>query len=268
MKKITTVKELQNEYNPQEIIDAIEKSFKKYRKKLISIIGHPDSPILKYHQSQQISFLENDHNHNSIINEIVESLRDAVYFMTLNKKKRTQITKRMRSYESGYVNSILHRINNFLDEPELLRSPTWSIPNRKRRRSGFSESIIDFLKALRSNIEVEVKYWNSVSRVGYLTGLQISMGKFFIILQDLGMSQKDQITIVQSLFDNFNVDWDEGDRENIKMSLQKPALANYEKQHLELRQVSSLPFSKTLNSDMIILLEELTLLYKNFLRRF
>jgi len=82
------------------------------------------------------------------------------------------------------------------------------------------------------------------------------------------MSQKDQITIVQSLFDNFNVDWDEGDRENIKMSLQKPALANYEKQHLELRQVSSLPFSKTLNPGMIILLEELTLLYKNFLRRF
>jgi hypothetical protein len=94
------------------------------------------------------------------------------------------------------------------------------------------------------------------------------MGKFFVILRDLSMSQKDQITIVQSLFDSFHVDWDEGDRENIKMSLQKPALANYEKQRRELRQISSRPFSKTLTPEMILTLEELTFLYKKYLRRF
>jgi len=52
------------------------------------------------------------------------------------------------------------------------------------------------------------------------------------------------------------------------MSLQKPALANYEKQRRELRQISSRPFSKTLTPEMILTLEELTFLYKKYLRRF
>jgi len=69
MKKSTTVKELQKEYNPKEIIDAVEKSFQKHREQLISIIGHPDSPILNYHQNQQISFLENNQDQNAIIDE-------------------------------------------------------------------------------------------------------------------------------------------------------------------------------------------------------
>ena len=124
------------------------------------------------------------------------------------------------------------------------------------------------MQALRANLEIEVQYWENVSRAGDLTGLQMSMGKFFVILRDLGMSQKDQITIVQSLFDSFHVDWDEGDRDNIKMSLQKPALANYEKQRRELRKISSRPFSKTLTPEMILTLEELTYLYKKYLRRF
>ncbi len=268
MKKSTTVKELKEKYNPKEIIDAVEESFQKHRRKLVSIIGHSDSPILNYNQNQQISFLEDDQDQNTIIDEVVESLKDAVYFMTLGKKERTLITQRMRSYQALYVNAILERINQFLEEPELLRAPTWSISNQKRRMGGVSGSINDLLQALQSNLKIEVQYWESVSRAGYLTGLQMSMGKFFVILRDLGMSQKDQITMVQSLFDSFRVDWEEGDRENIKMSLQKPALSNYEKQQRELRQVSSRPFSKSLSPEMIITLEELAFLYKKFLRRF
>ena len=189
-------------------------------------------------------------------------------FMTLNKKERTLITQRMRSFESAYVNAVLERINHFLEEPELFRPPSWSTSSQKRRQGGISGSINDLMQALRSNLKIEVQYWENVSRAGYLTGLQMSMGKFFVILRDLSMSQKDQITIVQSLFDSFHVDWDEGDRENIKMSLQKPALANYEKQRRELRQISSRPFSKTLTPEMILTLEELTYLYKKYLRRF
>ena len=176
MKKSTTVKELQKEYNPKKIIDAVEKSFQKHREQLISIIGHPDSPILNYHQNQQISFLENNQDQNTIIDEVVESLKDAVYFMTLNKKERTLITQRMRSYESGYVNAILKRINQFLEEPELLRPPTWSISSQKHRRENVSGSVIDFLGTLRSNLEIEMEYWENVSRAGHLTGLQMSMG--------------------------------------------------------------------------------------------
>ena len=72
MKKSTTVQELKKEYNPQEIIDAVEESFQKHRAKLVSIIGHSDSPILNYNQNQQISFLENDQDQNTIIDEVVE----------------------------------------------------------------------------------------------------------------------------------------------------------------------------------------------------
>ena len=46
------------------------------------------------------------------------------------------------------------------------------------------------------------------------------MGKFFTSLKTIGFTQKDQITIVQNLFNTFNVDWKEGDRDNIKISLQ------------------------------------------------
>ena len=268
MKKSTTVQELQKEYNPQEIINAVEESFQKHRAKLVSIIGHSDSPILNYNQNQQISFLENDQDQNTIIDEVVESLKDAVYFMTLNKKERTLITQRMRSYESGYVNAILKRINHFLEEPELLRPPTWSISSQKRRTENVSGSVNDLLGTLRSNLEIEMEYWENVSRAGYLTGFQMTMGKFFVILRDLGMSQKDQITMAQTLFASFHVVWEAGDRENIKMSLQKPALANYEKQQRELRQVASQPFSKTLTAEMILTLEELTFIYKKYLRRF
>jgi len=268
MKKSTTIKELQKEYNPKEIIDAVEASFQKYRQKLVSIIGHKESPILKYNKNQQISFLENTDEPNPIIDEVVDSLRDAVYFMTLNKKERTKITKRMRSYESAYVSSISQRINNFLEDPEVLMHPSWSVPTSKRRSSGITDSVMELLKALHAILEIQVEYWEQVTRTGYLTGLQMSMGKFFVILRDLGMSQKDQITMVESLFDGFNVDWEEGDRENIKMSIQKPALTNYESQQRELRQVSSLPFSKMLTPDMIVALEELTFLYKKHFRRF
>ena len=37
------------------------------------------------------------------------------------------------------------------------------------------------------------------------------------------MKQKDQITIIKNLFDDFKVDWEVLDRENIKLSILKPA---------------------------------------------
>ena len=60
-------------------------------------------------------------------------------------------------------------------------------------------------------------------RVTYLTGFQVSMGPFLLKLKELGVKQKDQITIIKNLFDDFKVDWEVLDRENIKLSILKPA---------------------------------------------
>ena len=94
------------------------------------------------------------------------------------------------------------------------------------------------------------------------------MGEFFETLKKLGMTQKDQITLVQRLFDDFEVDWNEGDRENIKLSLQLPALANFEKSQRDIKQISSTFFSKSLSEDLVLDLIDHARTMKKRLRRF
>jgi hypothetical protein len=94
------------------------------------------------------------------------------------------------------------------------------------------------------------------------------MGEFFEMLKKLGMTQKDQITLVQRLFDDFEVDWNEGDRENIKLSLQLPALENYETTQRDIRQISSTFFSKSLSDNWVSDLIEHARIMKKRLRRF
>ena len=88
------------------------------------------------------------------------------------------------------------------------------------------------------------------------------------MLKKIGMTQKDQITLVQRLFDDFEVDWNEGDRENIKLSLQQPALANYEKTQRNIRQISSTFFSKSLSEGLVLDLIDHARIMKKRLRRF
>jgi hypothetical protein len=94
------------------------------------------------------------------------------------------------------------------------------------------------------------------------------MGDFFVALKSLGMKQKDQITLVQKLFDDFNVDWEEGDRENIRVSLQQSALANYEMTQRALRQIPSTFFSKSLSGELVADLVDHAWIMKKRLRRF
>ena len=121
---------------------------------------------------------------------------------------------------------------------------------------------------IKKDLELENDYWSNLSRSGYLTGFQNSMGEFFETLKKLGMTQKDQITLVQRLFDDFEVDWNEGDRENIKLSLQLPALANYEKSQRDIKQISSTFFSKSLSEDLVLDLIDHARIMKKRLRRF
>ena len=47
------------------------------------------------------------------------------------------------------------------------------------------------------------------------------MGKFFVFLKKIGMTQKDQISLIQHIFDNFEVDWEER-TEKISNSINSP----------------------------------------------
>jgi hypothetical protein len=82
------------------------------------------------------------------------------------------------------------------------------------------------------------------------------------------MTQKDQITLVQQLFDIFHVDWEEGDRSNIKVSLQQPALASFERTKHDLRQIPQTFYSKSFSEDIMKDLEIHSTLMKKRLRCF
>ena len=266
MKNLPTTKELRDKYNPDAILYSIEDSFKKNYEKLVSCLGHTDSPLISYSKELQISLLETPEKSNDeLINDIASTLKDAVYFLSLKKKQRTLVTQRMRSYQFELIDNQLMRIRQLLDDPEIGSPKYGKDPNHSHK--GFFV-VTKILSRIANDLELELKHWKNLPRVGYLTGLQHSMGLFFISLRDLGMKQKDQITLVQLLFDHFKVDWEEGDRDKIKVSLQQPALLYYENTQHDKRQINNIFFSKTLSDDLVADLISHAKTLKNRLRRF
>ena len=87
-------------------------------------------------------------------------------------------------------------------------------------------------------------------------------------LNQIGMSQKDQISLVQQIFDEFKVDWKEGARENIKVSLQQPALEIL--QHRKMHFDSILGFNQVtpLPKNFVAELTSAFNVYRSQLRRF
>ena len=185
--------------------------------------------------------------------------------MMLSKKNRTAITQRMRGFYSELITNYLQRINYLIGDPELLSPKHFNDPTPKHKSI---DLVFNILKLLKKDLELEQKYRKKISRSGYLTGFQISMGKFFVKLNDIGLLQKDQITLVQILFDDFEVDWEEGDRENIKLSIQNPAIEYYNKTKQDIQKVSSYLFSKSLNDSLISNLIEQVIILKKRSRRF
>ena len=118
------------------------------------------------------------------------------------------------------------------------------------------------------DLESEQKYRKNMPRAGHLTGLQISLGKFFYNLKSNGVNQKDQITIVQNLFNSFNVDWEEGDRDNIKVSLQNPAIEYFYKTKKDVQNISNYHYPRSLNDKLIISMVEQNIIFKKRIRRF
>jgi len=268
MKKNITIKDLEKEYGSKKILDQIEEVYKQNHDKLHSIIAHKDSPVHRYSAPIQISFLDSiDNDSNSIICDLIETLRDAVYFFTLSKKERTMTIQNLRAYEIQYLKQIVKRLLFFISDQALFTSPSWN-EGHKRSRPHSLEKTYQFCESLMGVLLDEQSYLNKLSKTSYLTAFQVTMSDFFVYLKKIGMSQKDQITLVQNIFDEFKVDWDEGDRENIRVSLQQPALVHNNYRDSEIQ---SILIEERLNknpSEIRSQIKELAIAYRKFLRRF
>ena len=266
MKNLLTTKQLRLKYDPDTVLKEIDLSYEKNIDKLRSCISHKDSPIHNYKSVQQISFLEKDSNNNyHLINELLSTLKDVIYFMGQSKKDRLIITQKMRSFYSGLISNYLERVRILIKDPELLAPKQFNDPIPKHKGV---VTVFDILKIISKDLESEQKYRKDMPRAGHLTGLQIAMGKFFNKLKTNGVSQKDQITIVQKLFNSFDVDWEEGDRDNIKLSLQKPALEYYNKINKDIQNISSYHYPKSLGDNLIANMIEQAVIFKKRIRRF
>ena len=90
----------------------------------------------------------------------------------------------------------------------------------------------------------------------------------FVFLNKIGMSQKDQISLIQHIFDEFEVDWEEGDRENIKVSVQQPAIDYYKTNQEEIQKISGALFSGVLDDSILSNLVDQAILLSKRIRRF
>ena len=268
MKNLLSTKQIRLKYDPDTVLKDINLSYEKNIEKLRSCISHKNSPIHNYNTVQQLSFLEvdsNNHYHNHLINDLISKLKDSAYFMVLSKKDRLNTTQKMRAFYSGLLKNYLDRINIIIQDPELLVPKQFNDPIPKHK--GIS-IVFDILTIIKKDLESEYEYRKNLPRAGHLTGLQIAMGKFFTSLKTIGFTQKDQITIVQNLFNTFNVDWKEGDRDNIKISLQKPALDYHNKTKKDIQDISNYHFPKSISDSLISSMLEQAIIFKKRIRRF
>tara|TARA_S200000501_G_scaffold378110_1_gene439157 strand:- start:1809 stop:2615 length:807 start_codon:yes stop_codon:yes gene_type:complete len=268
VKNVLTTKQIRSKYDPDTVLKDISITYEKNIEKLRSCISHKDSPVHNYNTVQQLSFLEsnkNNHYHNHLINELLSTLKDSVYFMGRSKKDRLNITQKMRAFYSELLGNYLERINMIIQDPELLAPKQFNDPIPKHKGISF---IFDILTVIKKDLEAEYKYRKNMPRAGHLTGLQIAMGKFFTSLKIIGFAQKDQITIVQNLFNTFNVDWKERGRDNIKISLQNPALEYHSKTNKDIKNISNYYFPKSLGDNLISSMIEQAIIFKKRIRRF
>ena len=266
MKKLYTLKDLKKKYDPDKVIVQIEENFVLHKYTLINLLSIDSCPLSNYKQERQLSFLETKGQDDAeLIKEIAEMLRDAIYFMTLSKKERTNVTQKMRSFAIELVDAQLMRINLFIDDP-LLALPYSS--DNESDQPEFLNEIIEVLGCIESGLKIEQAYWENIPRAGYLSGLQVSMGDFFMRMNQMGMSQKDQITMVQQIFDEFKVDWEEGARENIKVSLQQPALDIFYKRKMHFDSIIGINNTTTLSTNYVSELTSAFNVYRSELRRF
>ena len=266
MKKLYKLKDLQSKFEPDKVIRDIEENFVIHKFTLINLLSIDSCPLSRYKQERQMSFLETKGPDDGVlVKDIADRLHDAIYFMTLSKKDRTLVTQKMRSFANELIEAQINRIKLFSDEP-LLALPFSS--NKQLEESELLTELIEILGCIESGLELEKSYWENIPRAGYLSGLQVSMGEFFMKLNQIGMSQKDQISLVQQIFDEFKVDWEEGARGNIKVSLQEPALEILQQRRMHFDSILGINQVTTLSKNFVAELSGLFNVYRSQLRRF
>ena len=265
MKNILTTQQLRDKHDPDSILREIESFYEENLDKLISILSHSNSPLITYSSNLQISFLETNQRQDELISEAASLLKDALYFMMLSKKERTSITRKMRAYYSEVLKNQLIRVKLLLDDPEVGTPKHSTDPSSNHKGMQQVRSILSIIK---KSLVIESEYRENLTRIGYLTGLQVSMGYFFLFLKKIGMTQKDQISLVQHIFDEFKVDWEEVDRENIKVSIQQPALDYHRSMQNESQRISGVLFSSALDDSTLSNLVDQAMLLSKRIRRF
>ena len=266
MMKIFSNIELIEKYQPQNVLNDIKEHFIMNKSKLFDLFSKSSCPISKYKVSKQLSFIEvNKTEDQDFALEIVDELHDASYFMSLSKKNRTIITQRMRSFAVDWTIAHINRIKLLIDNGIL------ELPFESEQRVNYSpmmKELNEVLICILSGLKIELDYWQKLPRASYLSGLQVSMGNFFRKLNQINMSQKDQITLVQQLFSLFDVDWDEGARGNIKNSLQQPSLEILVKRKSSFDNPIGLEQENILKKNNLVELLKVFYTYRDQLRRF
>ena len=266
MTKIFSNKELLKKYDPEDVLNKIENHFIRNKTKLFELLSSSSCPISNYKREKQLSFIDfNEVEDHDLVEDVLNQLHEAIYFMSLSKKGRTQVTQRMRSFAIDLTRSHFERIKN-IQENGILELPYSSI--KKDQYPLVLKDLNEVLKSLLSGLNIELNYWQALPRASYLSGLQVSMGIFFDKLNKIGMNQRDQITLVQQLFSHFKVDWDEGARGNIKTSLQMPSLEIFASRKSYFDNPLGLDQNSTLSENNINELTNAFFEYREHLRKF
>ena len=147
MKNLLTTKQLRSKYDPDTVLRDIDSSYEKNIEKIKSCIAHKDSPIHNYSTVHQLSFLETDPNdhHSHLINDLLSTLKDAIYFMGLSKKERLNTTQKMRAYYSGLISNYLERVKVLTQDPELLAPRQLNDPIPKHKGIAMVFDILMFI---------------------------------------------------------------------------------------------------------------------------
>ena len=143
MKNLLTLKDLQLKYEPDILINKIEENYLKHKVLLLNLFSIDSCTLSKYTEDRQISFLNSDKVDNtSLIKDVVSSLHDAIFFMTLSKNERTIITKKMRLFANELIDNQLARIEFFLEDPILI------MPFSNTKDIFFSDDINKIIKGI------------------------------------------------------------------------------------------------------------------------
>ena len=265
MKNLFTTEQLRQKYKPDSILNNIEQFYSENLEKLMEVLSHSDSPLNHYKSDSQISFLELSENDDEVFQKAASLLKDTIYFMMLTKSERTNVTRTMRGYYRQLIRNHLIRVDIILEDSEIA-SPR-HIPDPYIKHQGMDQ-VYKILKIVQKTLYLEYECRKKQTRSGYLTGLQVSMAGFFAYLKKIGMTQKHQLTLVQHLFDGFNLDWEEGARDNIKHSLQIPALSYYRSYREDLQKLSSSIFSSSVDQSLLSNLVDHAIILKKRIGRF